>query len=127
MKKSQMLRIVAFDSLVREGKYPNCINFSVDYEVSSRTIMRDVDYLRYQLEAPLEYDQDKRGFYYSESWDLPAIITMCARKEDRISRMIQQLKELSESELEFVIKAAGKDMACTAFARDHAVPVLAVA
>jgi proteasome accessory factor B len=127
MKKSQMIRIVAFDSLVREGKNPNCINFSVDYEVSSRTVMRDVDYLRCQLGAPLEYDQAKRGFYYSEDWDLPAVIKMCARNEDRITGIIQQLKELSESELELVIKAAGKDMARTPIAREHTVPILAVA
>lgn len=105
MKKSQMIRIVAFDSLVREGKYPNCMNFSVDYEVSARTVMRDVDYLRYQLEAPLAYDQDKRGFYYTEDWNLPAVVRLCAHKEDRISHIIQQMKELSDSELDQTLQA----------------------
>lgn len=106
MKKSQMARIVAFDSLVREGKYPNAQNFSVDYEVSSRTVMRDVDYLRYQLDAPLEYDQHRRGFYYAEDWDLPAVVRLCAKNEDRVSRILQQMKALSETELEMVLKTA---------------------
>lgn len=111
MKKSQIARIVAFDSLVRKKLYPNSINFSVDYEVSTRTIMRDVDYLRNQLEAPLEYDREKRGFYYAKDWNLPLVIRISAEKEDRAQRIIMQINELSSMELDLVVKALGKHMA----------------
>jgi proteasome accessory factor B len=66
MKKSQMARVVEFDKLVNSKGYPNVHRFSVDYEVSGRTIARDIEYLRDTLGAPLEYDLARNGYYYSE-------------------------------------------------------------
>lgn len=102
MKKSQMLRIVAFDSLVRKGDYPNSANFSADYEVSTRTVMRDIEYLKYQLEAPLEYDAEKRGYYYMHDWDLPAVVKMHGIIENRSFHIIEQIKALDEKEAAMV-------------------------
>lgn len=102
MKKSQMLRIVAFDSLVRKGDYPNSANFSADYEVSTRTVMRDIEYLKYQLGAPLEYDAEKRGYYYLQDWDLPAVVKMHGIIESRSFHIIEQIKELDDEELAIV-------------------------
>ena len=42
--------------------------------MNARTIRRDLDYLRYQLDAPLAYSGLKRGYYYTEQqYQLPAI------------------------------------------------------
>jgi predicted DNA-binding transcriptional regulator YafY len=72
--KSQLLRVMELDREIRSGKYPNCLTFSVDWEVSQKTIQRDIDYLRDQHGAPIEYDRDKKGFYYTDpSWFLPAV------------------------------------------------------
>lgn len=72
--KSQLMRLMELDRLIRAGKYPNCLTFSVDWEVSQKTIQRDIDYLRDQQGAPIEYDRDRKGFYYTDpSWYLPAL------------------------------------------------------
>ena len=72
--KSQLMRLMELDRLIRAGKYPNCLTFSVDWEVSQKTIQRDIDYLRDQQGAPIEYDRERRGFYYTDpSWYLPAL------------------------------------------------------
>jgi predicted DNA-binding transcriptional regulator YafY len=72
--KSQFARLMALDAEIRDGKYPNCLTFSADWEVSQKTIQRDIDYLRYQLGAPIEYDREKKGFYYSnDTWFLPSL------------------------------------------------------
>ena len=34
------------------------------FEVSAKSIQRDVEYMRDLLHAPIEYDQKKRGYYY---------------------------------------------------------------
>jgi len=72
--KSQLLRVMELDRQIRAGKYPNCLTFAVDWEVSQKTIQRDIDYLRDQQGAPIEYDRDRKGFYYTDpSWYLPAL------------------------------------------------------
>jgi predicted DNA-binding transcriptional regulator YafY len=72
--KGQFARLMELDRRIRAGKYPNCLSFSVDWEVSQKTVQRDIDYLRDQLGAPLEYDRVKQGFYYTEpNWFLPAL------------------------------------------------------
>jgi proteasome accessory factor B len=72
--KSQFGRLLELDRRIRDGKYPNCLTFAADWEVSQKTIQRDIDYLRDMLGAPIEYDREKKGFYYAEpSWFLPAL------------------------------------------------------
>jgi predicted DNA-binding transcriptional regulator YafY len=46
----------------------------VDWEVSQKTVQRDIDYLRYSLGAPMEYDRVRKGYYYTDkNWFLPAL------------------------------------------------------
>jgi predicted DNA-binding transcriptional regulator YafY len=72
--KSQFSRILALDRQIRAGNYPNCILFADEWEVSRKTVQRDVDFLRDQLGAPLEYSRERKGFFYSdENWFLPAL------------------------------------------------------
>ena len=54
--------------------FPNCASLAKEWEVNERTIRRDLDYLRYQLDAPLAYSALKRGYMYTEEqYQLPAI------------------------------------------------------
>jgi len=72
--KSQFSRLLALDSEIRDGRYPNCLTFSVDWEVSQKTVQRDVDFLRDQLQAPIKYDRERKGFYYTDpNWFLPSL------------------------------------------------------
>ena len=72
--KPQFSRLLELDRSIRSGKYPNCLSFSAEYEVSQKTVQRDIDYLKYQLGAPLEYDRGKQGYYYTaSSWFLPSL------------------------------------------------------
>jgi len=72
--KAQFPRLLELDRQIRAGKYPNCMNFATEYEVSQKTIQRDIDFLRDQMNAPIEYDSEKKGFYYKDkSWFLPAL------------------------------------------------------
>ena len=73
--QSQFWRMLELDRQIREGKYPNCISFSKKWEVTQKTVQRDVNYMKYCLGAPLEYDRDRRGYYYADkSWFLPALL-----------------------------------------------------
>ena len=43
----------------------NCRILADALEVSKRTILRDIDFMRDQLGLPIEYDHATHGFYYS--------------------------------------------------------------
>ena len=58
--KPQYYRIRRMVQIVREGTetgyLPNSSDFMREYEVSRRTVSRDLDFLRDEERAPLEYD-----------------------------------------------------------------------
>jgi predicted DNA-binding transcriptional regulator YafY len=65
-QKVRTNRILMIDSFIREGKYPNTGKLASKLEVTTRTIQRDIEYMRDMFGAPIDYDQTNRGFYYSE-------------------------------------------------------------
>ncbi len=72
--KTQAERLLALDQLLRNNKYPNCTSFAEEWETSTKTVQRDIDYLKDRMGAPIEYDALKRGYYYSEpTFMLPAV------------------------------------------------------
>lgn len=72
--KPQFQRLLFIDKEIRSGKYPNCTTLGKEWRRSTKTILRDIDYLKFQLDAPIEYDTTRRGYYYTEpNYKLPAI------------------------------------------------------
>lgn len=59
---------------IRAGEYPNASAFAREWEVSRKTIQRDIEFMRYSLGAPIEFDPQRNGFCYTNpSWSLPAM------------------------------------------------------
>lgn len=72
--KPQFRRLIFIDTRVRRGDYPNCATLAREYEANARTIARDIEYMRDMLDAPIEYDQGRRGYYYTQpNYMVPAI------------------------------------------------------
>ncbi len=72
--KPQHARLLFIDKKIRQGHYPNCSSLAEEWEVSRKTIQRDIEYMRYQLDAPLEYSAQHRGYLYTEDqFHLPAM------------------------------------------------------
>lgn len=55
--------------------YPNAQRIAERFGISHRQAQRDLDYLRRELGAPVEYDAKKKGFYYSKPFVLPVLLT----------------------------------------------------
>lgn len=67
-------RLLLLDERIRAGKYPNCASFAREYEVSAKTVQRDIEFLRDNRGAPIAYDHDRRGYYYTApGWRLTAL------------------------------------------------------
>src|SRR5947207_960587 len=58
-------RLVTVDRRIRGGDYPNARTLAGELEVHPRTVLRDLEFLRNSLGAPLEYDARQHGYYYS--------------------------------------------------------------
>jgi len=72
--KPQFKRLSFIDRKLKEKTYPNCTVLARAWEVSAKTIQRDIDYLRDELDAPIEYDSLKHGYYYTEkNFSLPSM------------------------------------------------------
>ncbi len=69
---SLLERIFYFHQEVLKDNFPNSSTISEQFEVSIATSKRDINYLRDRLYAPLAYDPQQHGYYYSdEGFHLP--------------------------------------------------------
>jgi predicted DNA-binding transcriptional regulator YafY len=72
--KPLLNRIYFIDRKIRSGEYPNSKTLAEEWEVSERTIKRDIEWMRSMQNAPIEYSSEQRGYYYSEqNYNLPAM------------------------------------------------------
>ena len=73
--KAANLRIQWFHKKVTESSYPNAMRLAERYGISHRQAQRDVDFLISRLAAPIAYSAEHRGYYYTEPYSLPVVIT----------------------------------------------------
>lgn len=50
---------------ISAGTFPNCRLLAASLEVSTKTVMRDLDFMRDRLGLPLAYEPIRHGFYYT--------------------------------------------------------------
>jgi len=76
LPKTALPRIYRIDEEIASGSFPNSEDLARMCETSISTISRDIDFMRDQLYAPIEYDPYERGYYYTEkTFRLPAGFT----------------------------------------------------
>jgi predicted DNA-binding transcriptional regulator YafY len=57
-----MLRI---HQAIQSGKFPNATTLACELEVSTKSIQRDIEFMRDRLELPIQYDGSRFGYYYN--------------------------------------------------------------
>jgi predicted DNA-binding transcriptional regulator YafY len=62
-------RMLRIHEKLQSNSFPNCSRLACEIEVSTRTIKRDVDFMKYRLDLPIEYHPQRYGYYYSERVD----------------------------------------------------------
>lgn len=60
------VRIKKIFPLIQDGKYPNCSTLAAALEVSIKTVKRDIEVMRDELELPIEYDSHRFGYYFTQ-------------------------------------------------------------
>jgi predicted DNA-binding transcriptional regulator YafY len=62
-------RMMRMHQLIQNGEYPNCPKVAKEFEVSTRTVKRDVEFMKVRLKLPIEYDENRYGFFYTQPVD----------------------------------------------------------
>jgi len=76
LPKTALPRIYSIEKEIASGKYPNSDGLARLLETSISTISRDIEFMRDQLSAPIEYDAQNLGYYFTEkTFRLPASFT----------------------------------------------------
>jgi len=71
---TQFERHANIDRRIRAGEFPSVPTLAAEWEVDERTIKRDIEFMKDRLDAPIEYDRKRRGYFYTEdTWSFPAI------------------------------------------------------
>ena len=83
--KYNIQRIKRLLSMLKENRYPNYPRFLAEmkrqdiagaYNLSARTLQRDIAFLKSEYRAPIEYDFEQRGYYLTDpdwSVDIPLL------------------------------------------------------
>lgn len=64
--KVQFWRLLKIDEQLRAKRFPTARSLAKDFDVSKRTVERDIEFLRDRYEAPIEYDHSKCGYAYTQ-------------------------------------------------------------
>jgi predicted DNA-binding transcriptional regulator YafY len=60
-------RMLRIHQALQAAKFPNASTLARDIEVSTKSIHRDIEFMRDRLGLPIEYDGSRFGYYYTES------------------------------------------------------------
>lgn len=63
--RAPLARVYRIHQMVQGGTFPNCSTIARTLEVAVKTVARDIELIRDQLKWPLEYDNVRRGYFYS--------------------------------------------------------------
>jgi len=89
---SQIERIFYINRSILEDGMVTTQQVASQFEISRRQVVRDFDYLRDNLKAPLSYDHQKKGYLYTETF------TMMSNTNERMLVLNAIFKSLAESQ-----------------------------
>ena len=73
-QRQQLERIMFIDSQIRGETYPNAQRIAEKLEFSKRVIYQDKAFMTTRLGAPIEFDRQRGGWYYTNpTWTLPSM------------------------------------------------------
>ena len=74
MDRSTHVRIMKICNLIKSKTYPNCRRLAEEYEVTERTILRDIEAIKDSFGWMVRYSKARNGYYFEdENFSLPQI------------------------------------------------------
>jgi proteasome accessory factor B len=60
-----MERMLRIHQAIQSGRFPNAATLAPELEVSAKTVVRDLEFMRDRLNLPVAYDRGRWGYYYT--------------------------------------------------------------
>lgn len=71
---TKLQRVLRMSAMIQGGSYPSVKTFIDRFEVSERTVLSDIEFLKNRFYAPLAYSRLQRGYFYTNTdWKLPTL------------------------------------------------------
>lgn len=65
--RAALERMMRIHRMIEDREYPNCTKMSALFEMSVRTLKRDIEFMKDSLRMPIEFDVQKNGYYFKTS------------------------------------------------------------
>ena len=65
LKRPAIERMLFIHKALQNGGYPNCSKLARELEVSTKTISRDIDFMRDRMLLPIDYEPSEHGYEYT--------------------------------------------------------------
>ena len=75
-------------AVLQQGGYPNCSTLARRLEVSTKTVQRDLEFMRDRLNLPLEFDAVHNGYRYTE--DVESFPTLQITEGDLFALLVAE-------------------------------------
>jgi predicted DNA-binding transcriptional regulator YafY len=62
-------RMHRIHQLLQKEEYPNCPKLAKEFEVSKRTMKRDIEFMKDQMRLPIGFDTRQNGYFYTKGVD----------------------------------------------------------
>jgi len=59
-------RMLRIHQVIQSGGFPNASTLAREIEVATKTIHRDIEFMRDRLNLPVEFDSARNGYHYTE-------------------------------------------------------------
>lgn len=66
LSRPPLERMMRIHQAIQSGKFPNATSLAGELEVSTKSIHRDLEFMKYRLDLPLEFNRLKNGYFYTE-------------------------------------------------------------
>ncbi len=99
-----LARIHAIHEALAGGGFPNCQELSRELEVSSKTVMRDIDFMRDEFRLPIVFDAARNGYRYTQP--VTSFPPVAIRQEELMALFVarKMMEPLKGTALEQVLR-----------------------
>jgi proteasome accessory factor B len=66
LSRPPLERMMRIHQEIAAGKYPNATTLAGEIEVTTKTIHRDLNFMRDRLQLPLAFEAGRRGYHYTQ-------------------------------------------------------------
>jgi proteasome accessory factor B len=66
LSRPPLERMMRIHDAIQSGKFPNAARLARELEVSTKSIARDLDFMRERMNFPIAYDKNRWGYFYTK-------------------------------------------------------------